>query len=86
MAMKWYCDACGNEVPREFEDWHINVSTQEGPVTVVLSAGYGNPSRNDGFQPGANGAAICKRCILLALQSEFAMEDAGERKRKEVEK
>ena len=76
MALKWYCDSCGNQVEHEKENFRIVVATSEGPITVLLSAGYGKPEQTPDFNPSSSGAVICKRCVYLAMQNEFALDDA----------
>ncbi len=75
--LKWLCDSCGNEVEHEPENFRVTVSTAEGPVTVLLSAGYGKPGLNTEFNP-QSGAVVCKRCVYLQMQSEFALEEAAQ--------
>ncbi len=76
--LKWLCDSCGNEVEREPENFRVTVPTAEGPVTVLLSAGYGKPELNPEFNPQSSGAVVCKRCVYLQMQSEFALEEAAQ--------
>lgn len=73
--IKLYCDSCGNEVAREPDSFQVVVPTSEGPVTVILSAGYGRPEQNPNFNPQLGGASVCKRCIYLAMQADFDMEE-----------
>ena len=80
MALRWYCDACGEQIDYEPESFRVVVSTTEGPVTVLLNAGYGRPEQTPNFNPASSGAVVCKRCVYLALQGEFAMEDVQDGK------